>query len=312
MNRTRAGVALLVIVVVVALGAGASALERIDDEQPSEAGGDEQGSVGPDVDEPIWGAPSVPSWLLTGVVLAGCLLAAAFALLSDNRRDLLLSVGILLLLGFLLLTVAGIVDLPYSASQEEPPAQRGDRPEEPTPGGPNEGGDGTGSADPSISPYGTLLFFVAVFLFGGLLFHRVLRSAEPDAESTSTTGSREAAVGRAAGRAAEQFESATPSNAVYEAWHEMTAALQVPDPETTTPREFEAAAVEAGLDRGDVETLTALFQAVRYGGAAVTPERAQQAEEALRRIEATYAEEPSAAGRTQPSTDEGLGGGKPS
>ncbi|WP_390215270.1 DUF4129 domain-containing protein [Halobaculum halobium] len=79
-------------------------------------------------------------------------------------------------------------------------------------------------------------------------------------------------------------------NEVYRAWREMTGALAVDNPRSTTPAEFAVAAVDAGMDRDDVDTLTDLFEAVRYGAEPVTPEREREAVDALRRIEETYAD----------------------
>lgn len=99
-----------------------------------------------------------------------------------------------------------------------------------------------------------------------------------------------AAIGRAAGRAADRIEGdAEPDNAVYQAWKEMTDLLAVPNPEASTPSEFAAAAVEAGMAREDVDELTAQFEAVRYGTASPTEDREQRAVAAMRRIEAEYA-----------------------
>lgn len=106
---------------------------------------------------------------------------------------------------------------------------------------------------------------------------------EPDSEQI-------AAIGRAAGRAADRIEDdADPDNAVYRAWKEMTDRLEVANPAASTPAEFASAAVEAGMDAGDVDELTSLFEAVRYGTAAPTEDREARAVAALRRIEDTYA-----------------------
>ena len=75
---------------------------------------------------------------------------------------------------------------------------------------------------------------------------------------------------------------------MYRAWREMTGSLDVESPETTTPREFERAAVEAGMDRGDVTALTELFESVRYGGLEPTDEQERAAVETLRRVESDY------------------------
>ena len=98
------------------------------------------------------------------------------------------------------------------------------------------------------------------------------------------------AVGRVAGSAADRIDAADvdAENEVYRAWTRMTAALDVDSPETTTPRGFQRAAVEAGMDRSDVAALTELFESVRYGGLDPTDEQERAAVETLRRIEAGY------------------------
>lgn len=98
------------------------------------------------------------------------------------------------------------------------------------------------------------------------------------------------AVGDAAGRAATRIDAGeNATNAVYTAWAEMTAALDVENPDSTTPAAFSRAAVEAGMAEADVEELTQLFVDVRYGETSVSPERERRARRALERIESTYA-----------------------
>jgi hypothetical protein len=100
-----------------------------------------------------------------------------------------------------------------------------------------------------------------------------------------------AAVGEVAGRAADRLEAdADVGNEVYRAWREMTIHLDVSRPRSSTPAEFAAAAVDAGMDRADVTELTEVFEEVRYGGADPTPERERRAREALRNIEERYAD----------------------
>ncbi len=115
-----------------------------------------------------------------------------------------------------------------------------------------------------------------------------VRSAPSPAGSADGADGVETEIGGAAGRAAARIGETDLSNVVYRAWREMTAALDVPHGETMTPAEFADAAVAAGLDEADVEQLTQLFRDVRYGHAPVTPERADQAEATLRRIQETY------------------------
>ncbi|SFR92541.1 protein of unknown function [Halomicrobium zhouii] len=113
-------------------------------------------------------------------------------------------------------------------------------------------------------------------------------TAPSDDDDQSTAA---AAVGRAAGRAAERIETGDDlDNEVYRAWREMTSPLDVSRPETTTAGEFEAAAVDAGMDPGDVRELTDLFEGVRYGGRDPEPADEERAVALLRRIEDQYAE----------------------
>lgn len=107
-------------------------------------------------------------------------------------------------------------------------------------------------------------------------------AAEDDPEET---GPDLAAVGRTAGEAADRIESADADNEVYRAWRDMTAVLDVDRPASSTPAEFAAAAVDAGVDEEPVATLTDVFERVRYGGADATDDRERQAVAALRRIE---------------------------
>jgi len=102
---------------------------------------------------------------------------------------------------------------------------------------------------------------------------------------------RQAAIGSAAGEAADRIEDdAGLANEVYRAWAEMAEPLPVDHPETSTPAEFAAAATDAGIRSDDVEELTTLFEEVRYGTAEATEEREQRAVGALRRIERNYAD----------------------
>ena len=113
--------------------------------------------------------------------------------------------------------------------------------------------------------------------------------AEPAPEPPAPERRRE--VGLRAGEAADRLESdADLENEVYRAWREMTGALAVDNPRSTTPAEFADAAVDAGMARDDVASLTEAFEAVRYGGAEATPEREAAAVAALRRIEEAYAD----------------------
>ncbi|RBI61028.1 DUF4129 domain-containing protein [halophilic archaeon] len=155
------------------------------------------------------------------------------------------------------------------------------------------GGMGDGGAT-TVTPSTVLLLVLGVALVGALAL--LVRTSsgneldEPEAE-TPPDDPDVAAVGRAAGDAADRIESnASVENEVYRAWREMTEHLDVAAPQSSTPREFATAAVEAGMDRSDVDELTNVFEVVRYGGESPTGERERRAVEALRRIEREYAD----------------------
>ncbi|TKX75735.1 DUF4129 domain-containing protein, partial [Halorubrum sp. GN11_10-6_MGM] len=93
------------------------------------------------------------------------------------------------------------------------------------------------------------------------------------------------AIGRTAGEAADRIESADADNEVYRAWRDMTDALDVDRPTSSTPAEFADAAIEAGVEEEPVTALTEVFERVRYGGEDATDDRERRAVEALRRIE---------------------------
>lgn len=121
---------------------------------------------------------------------------------------------------------------------------------------------------------------------------RSLRGAERaehlDSVDDAPPADPEAAVADAAGQAAERLladADASVENEVYRAWREMTRAVDVDAPASSTPREFADAAVASGLDPGDVETLTALFEEVRYGGTRVTDQHREAVAAALEGVE---------------------------
>lgn len=76
---------------------------------------------------------------------------------------------------------------------------------------------------------------------------------------------------------------APADNAVYRAWRDLTAGLDVSRAEARTPAELAAAAVERGADAGAVGELRGLFVAVRYGGRPPTADREERARDARRR-----------------------------
>lgn len=164
------------------------------------------------------------------------------------------------------------------------------------PAGGSGGGD-PGSTLAPTPPSIILTILLALTLVVALVL--LVKSTEGDTMETDEVSEPEpepdvqiAAVGRAAGEAADRIEAEGDlDNEVYRTWREMTAHLAVERPESSTPAEFAVAAVDAGMDRLDVGELTTLFEEVRYGDRPPTAEREERAVDALRRIETEYAEE---------------------
>lgn len=131
-----------------------------------------------------------------------------------------------------------------------------------------------------------VLLAAAVYRYSGTDVDVALEEGTDETDESSSVQ----AVGQAAGRAADRLETDSDlENAIYRAWREMTDALDVAQPRTTTPEEFAEIAIEAGMSDEDVRELTRIFEEVRYGNRQPTPEREQRSQEALRRIQRTYA-----------------------
>lgn len=158
-------------------------------------------------------------------------------------------------------------------------------------------GEALGGGDDEPTPLDSRLRLGALFLamilgllLLGLYANRIHSETSPD-ETTVSLDDQHEQLRTAAGAAADELEAdVSLENAVYRAWAEMTDALDIDRPETSTPTEFADAALEAGLHPDDVSELTALFEEVRYGTAEPTAEREDRARDALRRIEQTYAD----------------------
>ncbi|MDJ1431799.1 DUF4129 domain-containing protein [Halostagnicola sp. A-GB9-2] len=170
--------------------------------------------------------------------------------------------------------------------------------DEPAAEGGGDPGEGEGDTTPiSLAPLlGVLGVITAIFVGALVLTSRRSDEDELAAEAKSALegedDAEQAAVGKAAGRAATRIEATDEDgidNEVYRAWEEMTGLLEVDRPETSTPREFADAAIDAGLARHHVEDLTRLFEDVRYGGTETTDEMEDRAVSVLRQIETEYA-----------------------
>lgn len=196
--------------------------------------------------------------------------------------------------------IAGIVlfGLLYALFQGlSPPARVPQQPmPEPGNGSIFGGGGGGGNADRTqpTPPSVILLLVLGLALLGAV--GALLRTRQEDHDDpsgeTDIEATNAAAVGRAAGRAADRLEETSETeNEVYRTWREMTELLSVDDPGTSTPGEFAAAAVDAGLGREDVAELTRLFEDVRYGETSPSEEHERRAIAVFRRIENRYAED---------------------
>lgn len=298
MNRTVA--VLLALLAVLALGAAAATLDDTATAGGSGGSGSDHGlGVGGGDRFDLGGfnvtdsetVPTLPD--IVGRVFAAVLmLVAAFGLYAFYREHgirgfvtaTVVVTGVMLLLFLLLRGLDGRVDLGGQSG-----LLGGRRPS--IPGGAPAGPES--STVPVADPPTTLLVLFGLVLLGAaaMVFRLtgddvVAFDAEEDAPEPDV-----AAVGRAAGRAADRIEADVDvENAVFRAWREMTGGLDVANPDSSTPAEFAAAAVDAGMDREDVAELTGLFEAVRYGGLDADADRERRAVAALRNIERTYAD----------------------
>ncbi|MBP1986343.1 DUF4129 domain-containing protein [Halolamina salifodinae] len=189
--------------------------------------------------------------------------------------------------------LAGCQTLREAVPQSRQPANRTQ-----TPTGEAGGGSLGAAAESATSQPSVLLAVVlAVLIIAAVILvyvasaDDVVDAVEEDPVPEHHEETDIAAVGRVAGEAADRIEGDEAfGNEVYRAWTEMTEHLAVEHPESSTPAEFAAAAVDAGMAPDDVRELTDLFEEVRYGDRAVTAERERRAADALRRIEESYAE----------------------
>lgn len=292
----RQAVAVLTVVAVVGLALAAAALATgtftVGDESPS--------SLEPA--EPTGLTGSEAATLLVLLYLAVVVFAVAGAFLAirsghaTQTRLALLAVG-LASAGIIVGGLAALTGTELPAFDVLTPFEVFGPPGDGatgTEGGPSGSPSGSGDGGAGVStglPAVVLLILVALIGIGVVGMDRLLRRSGPelpDRDGDDAAGA--AALGRAAGRAADRFDATSVENPIYRAWIEMTDPLDVGDPRTATPADFARAAIEAGLDPADVNELTEHFRVVRYGDAPVTPDRVEAARETLRRIEATYAD----------------------
>jgi Spy/CpxP family protein refolding chaperone len=283
MERSRLVLAVAALLTVAALGFTAAAVDN---------GGTGENSGGTDTSGATTSEGSASTALASALVIAIIAVAVGGVAYSVYRDSMPWWLTVTLVVAVVVLLV--LVGLGYvldpaqsenSTTEERTPSQT-ETPEETT----DEGGSDDGDEGGGLSATSTLAVLGLLLLAGAVAVARFTQGGTPP-DDESEEGDDATAVGEAAGRAADELEETTLSNAIFRAWREMTDALDVESPETTTPAEFEEQAVAAGIDRADVSTLTTLFREVRYGDAPATPEREDRAWEALRGIEDAYAQE---------------------
>jgi hypothetical protein len=283
----------LVVVALCVVGLGFAAASLATDTEPEQGSGNgtgpEQVSEGVESEGTNIGSGStdMPFFsVLFPVVLVLMVLSIAATVYFDRTAALVVGVVVVALIA-LMLAGGSAIDLDGSGlpSSNESVLYPGQAENNSTGGAQDAPSDST---DFPIALFGAV-GVVVLLGFGAVVY--ASRSVDDATEALEDDD-----VGRdpdpddvadAAGRAADIIEGesgADLSNAVYEAFHEMTDAVDVTNPEAATPREFATAAVTAGADPDPVDELTEVFEAVRYDDEDAEPYE-DQAVTALRRIE---------------------------
>lgn len=299
MTVDRRTLTVLGILVLGVLALGLSAATLTSSERPSGDSGPDTGSGGgpdveqadPDAMDPL----SLDAIQPLVLAVAGLLMLASLVYMAlFERRWLVASLAVLA--GILLFgLVIQDIELQPFVSNETGAGQPGDGTQ------PGAGASDQGGGESDRSPVSVLLLtvvFLGLLLVAYSTVGRAVGNSRAASTETEGSGSEEpsaTSLGEIAGRAADRIEADTDQtaadNEIYRAWEEMTTRLDIEREATTTPREFETRAVEAGLAPDDVRELTALFETVRYGGDAVTDDRERRAVTVLRRIESRYGAE---------------------
>lgn len=241
--------------------------------------------------------PPILEYLLY-IVIALLAIVVVWYLLANRREAVkLIAIGLLValvtaVLAYGLMNASDLL-LSSNVTPQEPGNESAGLPGD----GDEPGGGDDGSSMPT-SPLLVVLALLAAVFVGGVLLSRdsggTGELSKPDTVAPTAADTGAAAVGSAAGRAADRIDEGTAAdNEVYRAWQEMTTLLEVERPDSSTPREFADAAVDAGLERDHVEELTRLFEDVRYGDVETTAAMEERAVSVLRRIETEYARDES-------------------
>ncbi len=301
MDRRTLTVLAVVALGVVALGLSAATLTT-PEEEPGGSGQSSESRDPPPETRPDAEGSNLPATGLLGtllLVVGGLALLASLVYMAVyDRRRLAEFLGILVVI-----LVIGLLAQSLGFQPADSSVTGGGSPGEgnsPGEGGESEPGTGAGSgrADDSTAVAVPALLLGVVFLVllvvSYLLVDRTVAGSEP-AETPETEPQEPTALGEIAGRAADRIEAGgdqttAADNEVYRAWQEMTARLDVEQGETTTPREFETRATDAGMAADDVRELRRLFEEVRYGGESPTDDRERRAVTVLRQVESRYGE----------------------
>ncbi|WP_255152532.1 DUF4129 domain-containing protein [Halorarius halobius] len=300
MDRSRIVVALLALLAVVSISVAAATLNDTAGGSGGIGAGDTEdpglgeGSFGIDLSPPTINDAGAPGWLavwLGRLLLLFVVLASLYAFYQLYREYGPRGVAFAVVSA---VVFAALVFLLFGTGEGGMAPGLSDSDRNNTSIVP--GGGVPGNADtsvPAADPPTVLAVLFALALVGaGVVLVRATGDDEftPEPEAVPAGEEDVEAVGRVAGEAADRIaRGSVVDNEIFRAWREMTDHLAVDNPEASTPSEFAAAAVDAGMAREDVEALTALFEEVRYGDAPVTDEREQEAVDALRRIEEGYA-----------------------
>lgn len=286
--------AVLVTLAVFLTGAAAASLYQA-----------EHGPIStPDDDAPVGGEridlfaeSDFPSGLFIAIVIVFAGIAVIAQFVGHPKRTFLRIIGLSVIVAFLfelfnVLRGVVSVDPPEIVP---PPSNLGTPP--PTPE--NTSDFGQGEPNSFVIPEGDPAGIVILAGLLGIVVFLAWRSGSIQTviASLANTQSDEIdesldAVGDLAGQVADTVEAATSAraadNAIFRAWREMVDLLDAADPQSATPRQFAATAIEAGMDQEDVTVLTETFEEVRYGDAPLSQERRERAVAALRRIEQTH------------------------
>ena len=280
----------IAVIGIVAVGLSAATISQTTDEDELGGNGGGAPDLGPDERADPGAALDVGPFLeVIGTILViVAIIYLVYALVYHTKQTLIVAAVVLVLLGLLFAVVEYGPELQTEPEEEMEEIEDFDD-------DPFDDGDGEGPGEDGEPSVPTIVLYLLLLLAALITVLSVVtmrnRTGEEESEDADDGTDSSAAVGRAAGRAADRLERTVDvDNEVYRAWREMTTLLDVERPESSTPGEFAAAAVDAGLSQSDVSELTRLFEAVRYGDR--DPEgREEPALAVFRRIEAEYAEE---------------------